>query len=54
MKKKWNIYIMAGNSKIYLRKSMTTNEAADWLERNCSVNNTDYFMCGTKVFCECK
>ena len=52
--KKWNVYIMAGNTKIYLRKSMTTMEAIKWLEQNCKSVNADYFMCETQVFCECK
>lgn len=52
--KKWNVYIMAGNLKIYLRKAMTTMEAVKWLQQNCKHVNTDYFMCGTQVFCECK
>lgn len=52
--KKWNVYIMAGNLKIYLRKAMTTMEAVNWLQQNCKHVNTDYFMCGTQVFCECK
>ena len=48
----WNVYIMAGNTKIYLRKGMTTSEAIKWLQQNCKTINTDYFMCGTQVFCE--
>jgi hypothetical protein len=52
--KKWNAYIMAGNLKIYLRKAMTTTEAVNWLQQKCKVVNTEYFMCGTQVFCECK
>jgi hypothetical protein len=52
--KHWAVYIMAGNLKIYLRKAMTTNEAVKWLQQNCKIVNTDYFMCGTQVFCECK
>ena len=52
--KLWNAYIMAGNLKIYLRKSMTTTEIIKWLADNCKTVNTDYFMCGTQVFCECK
>lgn len=50
--KKWNAYIMAGRIKLYLRKGMTTNEAIKWLQQNCKIINTDYFMCGTQVFCE--
>ena len=52
--KLWNTYIMVGNLKIYLRKSMTTTEIIKWLADNCKTVNTDYFMCGTQVFCECK
>lgn len=52
--KKWNIYIMAGNLKIYLRKAMTTNEAIKWLSANCKTDNGNHFMCGTQVFCESK
>lgn len=52
--KKWNAYIMIGNLKIYLRKAMTTLEAVKWLRKNCKVENTNYFMCGMQVFCECK
>jgi hypothetical protein len=52
--KKWNTYIMVLNHKIYLRKSMTAKEAVKWLMDNCKIIDTDYFMCGTQVFCECK
>lgn len=54
--KKWNIYIMANDHKIYLRKGMTTMEAIKWLEDNCITKNTDYFMHGTGIqaFCESK
>jgi len=52
--KKWNAYIMVGNLKIYLRKAMTTKEAHKWLEEHCNIIDTDYFMCGTQVFCECR
>ena len=52
--KKWNAYIMIGNLKFYLRKAMETNEAIKWLKENCKIRNTDYFMCGTQVFFECK
>lgn len=50
----WNVYIMSNNKKTYLCKGMTTNEAYDWLERNCKHDNGDYFMCGNKVFFECR
>ena len=50
----WNVYIMANNKKIYLRKDMTTMEAYKWLESNCKPDNGNYFMCGNQVFCECK
>lgn len=53
-KKLWNAYIMAGNLKIYLRKSMTTMEIIKWLQDNCKTDNDNYFMCGTQVFCECR
>ena len=52
--KRWNMYIMAGNIKIYLVKQLTTMEAINWLDANCKTKNTNYFMCGTEVFCECK
>lgn len=52
--KLWNAYIMVGNLKIYLRKSMTTTEIIKWLEENCKIIDTSYFMCNTEVFCECK
>lgn len=52
--KKWSVYIMVCNLKIYLRKAMTTQEAANWLKENCKIDNSDYFMCGTQVFCECR
>lgn len=52
--KKWSIYIMLGNLKIYLRKSMTTTEIIKWLTNHCKMVNTDYFMCGMQVFCESK
>lgn len=52
--KAWNVYIMVGNLKIYLRKRMTTMEIIKWLEDNCKMENSDYFMrgSGTEVFCE--
>lgn len=52
--KKWNVCIMAKDSKIYLRKAMTTMEAVKWLEANCKMKNNNYFMCDTQVFCESK
>ncbi len=52
--KLWSAYIMANNSKIYLRKSMTTTEIIKWLLDNCKVIGTSYFMCDAEVFCECK
>ena len=52
--KLWNTYIMADNKKIYLRKTMTTMEAYEWLKANCESDNGNYFMCGTQVFCECR
>ena len=52
--KLWSAYIMANNSKIYLRKSMTTMEIINWLKENCKIIGTDYFMCDEQVFCECK
>ncbi len=53
-KSKWNAYIMIGNFKFYLRKAMTTTEIINWLITNCKIIGTNYFMCGTEVFCECK
>lgn len=53
-KSKWNAYIMIGNFKFYLRKAMTTTEIINWLIANCKIIGTNYFMCGTEVFCECK
>ena len=53
-KKKWNVYIMVGNLKIYLRKALTTIEAVKWLQDNCKADNGNHFMYGTQVFCECK
>ena len=52
--KRWNAYIMLGNIKFYLRRSMTTNEAVKWLQENCQTQNSNHFMCGTQVFCECR
>lgn len=52
--KKWSAYIMVGNLKVYLRKAMTTMEIIKWLDTHCETVNTDYFMCGTQVFCECR
>lgn len=52
--KKWNAYIMLGNLKFYLKRTMTTTEACKWLEANCKIHNNNYFMCGTQVFCESK
>lgn len=52
--KKWNAYIMLGNGKYYLKEAMTTREAVKWLMENCKIIGTNYFMCGTEVFCECK
>ena len=54
MKRHWSIYIMLGNLKIYLRKSITTTEAVNWLQAKCKHNNSNYFMHGTQVFCESK
>jgi hypothetical protein len=54
VQRKWNTYIMVGNLKIYLCKRMTTMEAVKWLQDNCKTHNSDYFMCGTQVFCECR
>lgn len=53
-RKSWSVYIMVGNLKIYLRKRMTTMEIIKWLEDNCKVDKTNYFMLGsgTEVFCE--
>ena len=52
--KAWNVYIMVGNLKIYLRKRMTTMEAINWLQENCKQENGNCFMrgSGTEVFCE--
>ena len=50
--KLWNAYVMSGNTKIYLIKSMTTTEIIKWLQTNCKIENDNYFMCGTQVFCE--
>ena len=52
--KQWSAYIMKGDFKFYLRRSMTTTEIIKWLFDNCKVIGTNYFMCGTEVFCECK
>lgn len=52
--KLWSAYIMANNSKIYLRKAMTTREIIKWLTDNCKIIGTNYFMCDEEVFCECK
>lgn len=52
--RKWSTYIMVGNIKIYKRRSMTTLEAIKWLQDNCTIQNTDYYMRGRQVFCECK
>ena len=52
--KRWNMYIMAGNLKFYLIKHLTTSEAINWIKENCKVEDTNYFMCGTQVFCEFK
>ena len=54
MKNKWNVYIMVGNLKIYLRKHMTIMEVIKWIDDNCNVDKTNYFMrgSGTEVFCE--
>ena len=54
--KKWSIYIMCGDTKAYLRKEMTTQEAIKWLDDNCDVKETNWFMhgIGTQVFCESK
>lgn len=49
---KWNIYIMIGNLKVYLRKAMTTMEAVKWLEAKCTSRNSHYFIGATQVFCE--
>jgi hypothetical protein len=51
---KWNVYVMAGNTKFYLRKQMTTQEAIKWLDANCEHKNGNNFMCGHQVFCERK
>ena len=50
--KKWNAYIMLLNHKFYLRKSMSTTEAVNWLLNHCKIIGTDYFKWGTQVFCE--
>lgn len=52
--KKWSAYIMIGNLKFYLRKHMSTTEIINWLIKNCKIVGTNYFMCDTEVFCECK
>ena len=52
--KLWNAYIMLGNLKFYLKRSMTTTEIIKWLTDNCKIIGTNYFMCDTEVFCECK
>lgn len=52
--KKWSAYIMVGNIKIYLRKSMTTMEAINWLNNHCKNENSNHYMCGAQVFCERK
>lgn len=53
-KKKWYIYMVFKDHKIYLRKSMTTTEAVRWIIKHCKVNKTTYFFYGREVFCECK
>lgn len=50
--KKWSAYIMLGDLKFYLRRSMTTTEIIKWLTDNCKIIGTNYFMCDTEVFCE--
>lgn len=52
--KRWNAYIMIGNIKLYLRRSMTTREAVKWLQEKCKTQNSNHFKCGTQVFCECR
>ena len=52
--KKWSTYKMVGNLKIYLRRSMTTTEAINWLQEHCKMQNTEYFIGKTQVFWECK
>lgn len=54
MQKRWNIYIMLGNLKIYIKRAMTTTEAANWLQAKCTANNSNYFMHGKQIFCESK
>ena len=51
-KKLWHAYIMAGNTKLYLRKGMTTIEAVNWLKAKCTMCNGEFFMCNQQVFCE--
>ena len=50
--KGWSAYIMVGNFKFYLRRSMTTTEIIKWLTDNCRIVGTNYFMCDMEVFCE--
>jgi hypothetical protein len=52
--KKWSAYIMVGNLKFYLCRSMATTEIIKWLMDNCRIVGTNYFMCDSEVFCECK
>ena len=53
-RKKWYIYMMFKNHKIYLRKSMSTMETIQWIIKHCKVENTNYFLHGREVFCERK
>ena len=52
--KKWNVYILSKHDKLYLCKGMTAQEVLKWLESNCKIENSDYYMCGNQVFYECK
>ena len=52
--KLWNAYIMLGNFKVYLCKSMTTTEIIKWLDTKCTHKNGNNFMCGALVYCESK
>jgi len=54
-RERWSAYIMiGGNFKFYLRRHMTTTEIIAWIRKHCKIIGTNYFMCGTEVFCECK
>lgn len=53
--KRWFIYIMIGNLKVYIKKAMTTTEAVNWLQAKCKIDNNHHrWMYGKQIFCESK